>query len=180
MKMSKNFRHDGKGLGMTTASDSPAQIIAKYFDWADVSHDGVLTDEDGMKTMEELFRRFGCDPDSPEASRIRQAREQLWQSMLAAVDKDNDGKITRDEYITYYTALPLEEHNQSIELYAETVFELADSDDNEQLTKEEFTLSHQHISGQTVDDIFTRYDRDGDGVLSKAEYLECMRNFMAA
>ncbi len=110
-----------------------------------------------------MLRRFGRDPDSPQAHKYRESVGQLWGSMLAAADEDNDGKITRDEYIAYHESLPSAGLDKSIELYADAVFALAGSDGNSQLKKEEFILSHQYLSPQITDDLFRRYDKDATG-----------------
>jgi Ca2+-binding EF-hand superfamily protein len=171
-----------RGDGIVTAeSSSHEQKIAGLFDLLDNDHDGVLTEEDSTKIFEEMVRQFGRDPDSPQARKCQRVRDQFWQSMLAAVDKDNDGRITRDEYIAYHNDLSLEDIKEGTILYADAIFELADSDDNNKISKEEFTRQ-QHAKGETspdfVDDVFRRFDGDGDGVLTKAEFIEYVVDFM--
>jgi Ca2+-binding EF-hand superfamily protein len=165
---------DERGTKMTTPSDASAPTVVDSFDLLDNDHDGFITKDDIMAYGDETIRQYGRDPDSQEASNYRQVVGQFWEAMQAAADKDNDQRITKDEYVDHVSS---KEFGESIDLYSDALFELANSDDNQQLTKEEFARWGAADTA-FVDDVFGRYDQDGDGALTKSEYREYMRGFL--
>jgi Ca2+-binding EF-hand superfamily protein len=161
---------------MTAPFDASTPTVADSFDLLDNDHDGFITKEDIVAYVDETIRQYGRAPDSQEASKYRQVVGQFWEAMQAAADKDNDQRITKDEYVDHVSS---KEFGEAIDLYSDALFDLANSDDNQQLTKEEFA---RWGAAETafVDDVFARYDQDGDDVLTKSEYRNYMRDFLRA
>jgi Ca2+-binding EF-hand superfamily protein len=154
------------------------KMIADSFDHLDLDHNGFLEEQDFVRYGEEVIRQFDCSPDSPKARKFIEGTRQTWRRMQSAVDEDNDQKISRDEFARHQENVSPEE----LDAFADSIFELADDDDNGELTKEEFAKL-QRVRGENsadhVEKVFNQYDQDKDGVLTRSEYRKYLQDHLS-
>ncbi|MEU5695468.1 EF-hand domain-containing protein [Actinosynnema sp. NPDC020468] len=162
---------------MTTISPTARQKIAESFDLFDTNHDGTLTKDDFTRYADNLARAFGRDPQSPPARNLKQTTEELWQKLQ--VSTGGKQSVSREEFLQYHERTQSQE--PEILQYADAIFELADADGNDRLSRDEFARVQQARGEKNpafVDDAFATYDADGDGALTKSEFIEYIRDFI--
>jgi len=152
----------------------------KWFAELDTNHDGFITADElkafGDKMHAEWQQKHadagapqnGTQP-APDASR----GERMAQHILARVDTDKDGKISKAEFDTESTALFKRlDKNSDGKIAADEVpahhwgdhgpqFGMMDADHDGKITKAEFTAAE--------DKMFDRLDTNHDGVISQDE-----------
>lgn len=163
---------------MTTMSPTARQKVAESFDLFDTNNDGTLTKNDFTQYADNLARAFNRDPQSPPARKFKRTCEQLWQKLQSSVGADKQS-ISKQEFMQYHERT--QSQDPEIKQYADAVFELADADDNDQLTRDEFAQVQQargEANAAFVDEVYARYDADGDGVLTKSEFVTYCRDFI--
>jgi Ca2+-binding EF-hand superfamily protein len=87
----------------------------------------------------------------------RQAR----QGIFGAADSDDDGFVTREEYVL----------NRAITDEAKLIYEDMDADGNGRLTAEELVGSGKLEDKDLAEAVFKALDTNGDGELNIPEYL---------
>jgi Ca2+-binding EF-hand superfamily protein len=151
------------------AAASANNVVAESFERLDLNHDGFLEQEDLTRYTDELISQFGRSPDSQAAQKFMEVGQQAWQRLQSAIDANNDQRISKEEFIEFHSNMSPGEFDS----FADAIFELADSDDNNVLTKDEFRKLQQ-VRGENnpsyIEEVFSRYDEDNDGALTRAEY----------
>ncbi len=162
---------DKNGDGKITRDEFPGP--PQFFDHLDANGDGVIT--------------------SDEASRFRREREgrpPFGETLLRALDTDNDGKVSQPEFagiVSFFTQLDKDKDGllgpdeltdlalvrptkTSGGFDIEALFERVDSDKDGMLSESELSSSPQFSNPR----FFAMLDQDKDGFVTKDE----MRSFM--
>jgi len=85
---------------------SVVQQLAKHFRKADKNEDGILTRAElihYMRQCPDMKALLGFAPHQPIGDAEREAFEAVYKLM----DEDDDGKITEEELVAYFTTFPL-------------------------------------------------------------------------
>jgi len=110
---------------------------ARIFDSADTNGDGIITRAEFLSARERGFARLDRNGDgyidkSDMSGRLggrQQAQEKLAE-LVAQLDKNGDGRISKAEFVEGSTPL----------------FDLADTDHNGELSKEEVAVAKQKMT----------------------------------
>ncbi|MEV6231919.1 EF-hand domain-containing protein [Saccharopolyspora shandongensis] len=160
-----------------TAIPSIEKMIEKSFGNLDSDHDGYLDEADLKRYSDELINKFGRSPDEAAAGNFRAAVQGMWRHMQGAMDKNQGQRISKQEFTEYQ----LNQASTEVDTFAEAIFDLANADDNNHLSREEFR-NVLAVEGQKdpkfVDEVFERYDSDNDGSLTKSEYRKYVQEHM--
>ncbi|GAB3450661.1 EF-hand domain-containing protein [Actinophytocola sediminis] len=141
----------------------------------DVNGDGYLERAD----FDALADRWVSIRGKTRADRLREIMVGWWTVLHAASDQNRDEKVTLGEVLA-----TVENLGTMLDLVAATatsMFEAVDQDGDGQVSAEEYG---RMIHAWTGDDApteagFARLDLDGDGVLSKAEFIRHWVEFWA-
>ena len=109
----------------------------------DTDNDGTVDLDEAKKAASALFDKLDTDKDG--TLDFKELHGRLTRLEFGAADPDNDGTLTKDEYLAM----------------VEKRFKAADPDNDGTLTKDEYLA--------VVEKRFGAADRDNDGTLSAAE-----------
>jgi len=176
----------GPGGGLFKAADTNKDGVVdqsefqasrdKWFAELDTNKDGFISTDElkafGDK-MHAEWQQKHADADGTQAAPDASRSERMTQHILARVDTDKDGKISRAEFDTESTALFKRlDKNSDGKIAADEVpahhwggkgpqFGMMDTDKDGKVTKAEFTAAE--------DKMFQKLDTNGDGVITKDE-----------
>jgi len=98
----------------------------------------------------------------------RKRKEEIKKQFMKAIGKDaNDGKLSKDQWLTVLTAAGI--HNGTEEV--RKMFDVKDRDLDGRLSFEEF-MGEESRSER----LFKLMDKDGDGYVTKSEFREVCKN----
>ena len=122
--------------------------------------------------------------------------------MFASADSNGDGKITEAEFLAFKpmhggapghpgmggmgmghgpggTPPTPQERDAQMQAFQTEVFKALDTDHNGQLSAAEFSSAHEAVHNIMAKHMFTKLDRNGDGVLTKDEFPFFMQKLSA-
>jgi len=154
--------------------------LTKVFNTLDHDGSGVLTKADLELSAEATAKIRGYQSGSSEYASIYDKTVTKQWDDLGKMDSDGDGKVTLDEFIAYYDKPASDPTvNELIALGGETLFEMGDSDGDGEIGLPEFkkmNLAWQSDEAQ-AEQTFTKLDQNGDGSLSKEEFLAHVKDY---
>jgi Ca2+-binding EF-hand superfamily protein len=170
----RNFASGKRRDEVTAAASIRERKIGKEFDIIDSNGDGVITSEDFKSPLQ---RTHG---NRPNFEKFLISCMQSWEKMLELLDKDMDGQVSREEFVSYHLNASPEELREMTNLFSDAIFELFDRDQDQRISQQEF------VSGQIAfgvpetesGEIFTRLDSDSDGYLSIEEFKNLVADFV--
>ncbi|WP_233289422.1 EF-hand domain-containing protein [Kitasatospora sp. MBT63] len=154
----------------------PARPIApkaRIYAMLDTDKDGVASRHDYFVRIERAQRATGRTDDDPLVIAAHATGERAW----AAMDANNDGVITYEEYAAWVDA----EKFDTVCRYAlGALFDLADTDRTGALDRRQFTVLRQALGNpaDNADAAFDALDGDGDGRIGRKEYLAAIRAYV--
>lgn len=115
------------------------------------------------------------------AAELQRRLQEHWRELVARVDKDRDGRVSREEYLEFCAAVSRDftgPAGQSVRALADVLFTACDRNGNEALSESEFVLWARAYG--LVDAVaiagFNLIDRDRNGRITRAEWLRFMRD----
>jgi hypothetical protein len=156
-----------------------------YFALIDESGDGLVEAEDFELRAERLADAQNVtDPD--ERAQLRQRVMSWWEHLCALADIDDDDRVTREEWQTYWEALQAsvnqggetgERTLQSLERAARGTFQAMNKTGSSHVTESEY---EEWLAAWGVDEskaAFDRLDRDDSGGLTEENLVEAVKEF---
>jgi Ca2+-binding EF-hand superfamily protein len=154
--------------------------LTKSFNSLDHDGSGVISQEDLAQSAEATAQVRGYKSGSPEYQSLYEKMvTSPWQD-LVKMDADGDGKVTLDEYIAYFDKPASDPTvNRFITNGGEALFNAGDSDSDGEISLENFkkmNLAWQPDEAQ-AEQTFGKLDTNGDGAISKEEFLGHVKDF---
>ncbi|MET9489727.1 lipase family protein [Nocardia sp. NPDC006630] len=164
----------------TAAGASETGSARSGFGLLDITGDGYLMADDYEAFGLRLVQAFGEAVGSPKATAVRAGYRALWRSMAAMADADGDGRITPSEFQSWLeTHWDNEEFDRSITPLAQSVIDLADTDRNGVLDRDELIallIGCEHSPAEATV-LFDRLDIDNSGTITTDELITAIRQF---
>ncbi len=155
-----------------------------YFDLIDEDENGFIEANDFRLRAERMAEARGVTDE--EALSTLQSRVMTWWEHLCAIaDFDDDDRITREEWETYWESIEAgvsqegeerEETLQSLEQAARGTFKAINTDTGP-ITEKEYTDWLEAWGVEEGDAAFHRLDRDGSGTLTQEDLVEAVKEF---
>jgi len=180
--------------------DQAKAALISGFNGADKNRDGVVTEEeyikatsrtkeefretdensDGKHTLDEQLDHFaGTKPFLEEMAKTLQTAKEI----LRHDDKDGDGLLSEEEFLAHSKTLLHDVQNEASFQHADTNkdgFHDADEIVAEIMRVAGFTKEGGRFIEQGVEEAFKAADTNGDGAVTKEEYLKTWKNATAA
>jgi Ca2+-binding EF-hand superfamily protein len=155
--------------------------FANEFGALDHNGNGYITADDYEAKAQELANLQGAQPSSPEYRALQERFKKNWNELQKAVDKDNDGRVTLDEYISFAQNAVGEQSffENYVIATAASMFDLADRDKDGSISLEEYKRCSTsfNVPQGKYEQMFADYDGNGDGRIGKDELLQLVRNY---
>ncbi len=133
-----------------------------------------------------LAQSSGQDPSSAKVTDLVQELELMWSQFAGMADTDNDGRISRDDYLVFAEGMTAmlrsvgPDDEWPLDPFIHRLFDLIDADADGSITKDEYAiwLSSMGLAADTdIDAAFAGFDKNHDTKLSWDEFSQCSRQF---
>jgi len=151
--------------------------LEKMFELYDANKDGYIEAADYERVGEGFATGTGCAPGSPDFERLRATYLGFWEHLRQAADADQDGKVTREEFVaSYETLLAMRE---TIEQVSRGILQMTDRDGDGKISRGEYGANMQAygLDAPAADEAFGHLDRDGDGFIDTDELMQNVEEF---
>lgn len=147
----------------------------------DIDDNGFIEQADVSGLGLRLIASQRRAPGSDVHTRLQDRLGAYWQEMVRLVDKDQDGRISREEFLQFCLALPRDltgPAGDSVRAMAEALFSVCDRHEVGTLAEDDFVrLGRAYgLSDRAALTGFKLIDRNGNGRISKEEWLRFMRD----
>jgi Ca2+-binding EF-hand superfamily protein len=141
--------------------------VSKTFDAFDLTRDGYIEDTE----FKEIMQKLGAP-----------ATKESLEAMLNLLDKDKNGRVSKEEFLSFYKDQVLsthhEEEHHGFHETAKYMFALFDTDKSGEITIGEFkSLLDAFNVGFTVDeigDLVNELDEQNNGTIGEEEFVELL------
>ncbi|MEV6071294.1 lipase family protein [Nocardia sp. NPDC052001] len=165
---------------MNAPRTAETPLTRRGFGLLDTTGDGYLTIDDYEAFGLRLVQAFGEAPGSPRALAVREGYRALWHSMAARADTNRDQRITATEFLIWlHTHWDDDGFDRDITPLAQAVIDLADTDRNGVLDREEFIAlltGCEHTRTEACA-LFDRLDTDHSDTITTDELITAIRDF---
>ncbi|MCW2897861.1 MAG: calcium-binding EF-hand-containing protein [Streptosporangiaceae bacterium] len=159
------------------ASEFQRSKIAGVFDAMDADGDGFLREADFSALADRWTAIRGVAPGSADHTRLTSIMMGWWATLLAGSDLDRDNNVTLDEVLKTVDQLAGMSH--TVTGTAEAMFEATDENGDGRISPAEYNQLIEAWNGcaTDTDEIFPLLDLDGDGYLSRDEFVRLWTQF---
>lgn len=157
------------------SSEFLTRKLKRGFDCFDTDHNGVVELGDFSEAGNRVSIAFGVAPSSPQGSAMREAWETMWLGLFGPMDRDNDGKVTFEEFNAGLSSQVADEaggYERFLSQCVDRIVDVVDRDGDGRLSAEEFGTLYAAMLGLSAEETaaaFARLDTDADGALTRAE-----------
>jgi Ca2+-binding EF-hand superfamily protein len=159
--------------------------LAKVFNYLDADGNGVLELEDILAYASRLMSAFSEDPTAPKGQAVLDSFHSFWQELLSSIDMDGDRRISPEEWQLGFASAYIDDpagYERAFRPAAEAVLNLADTDNNGTLERDEFARvqTAMRVAGDDVDAAFDHLDADNSNSLSVDELLTAVQEYFTS
>ncbi|MDQ6947728.1 MAG: EF-hand domain-containing protein [Actinomycetota bacterium] len=149
------------------------------FDALDATADGFLDRDDFTQRANQMCAALAPDERSQHHQDLQRAYRQAWEQLRIRADADDDGRLTREEYVTAVEKGILQDPQyieDAVLVVSRALFRASDQDGDDVLSREEYVKMFTAIDmdGDMAAAGFDHIDRDGDGTISYSEFIEAL------
>ncbi|MFG2987612.1 EF-hand domain-containing protein [Streptomyces sp. NPDC048258] len=149
------------------------------FDRLDTNGDGVLAADDYRASAERKLQSYGMGPNSPKGRALIEANLAMWQQQAQLVDRDHDGRITREEYRRWVGSLPASDSGSpsgtpEVMAVLHAQFNVADRDGDGLVDCRDFVAWRglKGVPAKSAEASFELIDSDADGAISWNDFTD--------
>ncbi|WP_371494338.1 EF-hand domain-containing protein [Kitasatospora sp. NBC_00374] len=149
--------------------------LRRHFELLDFDGNGFIEQSDIEEFVERITEAAGAE-GTPQSVRLREEGGRLWRRLQKALDTDGDQRISRDEFVGAADLNAV--MAMAVELGAAS-FEVTDTDRDGRISLQEWIRMDRKLGVSHADSMhgFRLLDRDGDGFVTRAEYVKGVEEF---
>ncbi|MDY7015768.1 MAG: EF-hand domain-containing protein [Cyanobacteriota bacterium] len=155
--------------------------LTKLFCMYDNNCGGFLEYQDFQNVLSKLARLRNWSSRSSKYLILENTLKARWKKLEQAADTSHNKQVNLEEWLNYYDEILSDgqKYNEQVRALVEVLFEAFDRDGDGKINQQEWSelLGVYNISPVYVSSIFPKIDINSDGVLTKEELLELIRDF---
>lgn len=159
-------------------ADAIKRKLEQLFNATDANNDGYVEWADYQRIVDRYLTAFTIDKDERKGQTLQVTYQMYWLELLRHANRSQ--RLTRDEYIAANRAASIDTSRfNMVEGIPHAIVDIMDNDDDNEINKEEFAqfLQASGITAPHAMDTFAALDTDGDGRISRQEYVRSVREF---
>jgi len=166
-------------------SDLQRRRLGRLFEAYDADQDGYVGQEDFERRAAGMIHTFGVDAEQQRPQALRNEVLQGWQRLQAAMDTDNDQRLSKEELLTFMANTIIGRPGAFVQLMLPTlqaVLDVVDTDRDGRIGLEEFVKwqGSARATEAEATQAFQQLDRDGDGSLTQDELLQALEEYFTS
>lgn len=153
--------------------------LLHHFRCLDADNSGSIEKKDAEIFAERFAKIRGAAPGSDIHQDMLSKWIYIWENFWSKADSDGDGKVSPEEFCQ---GIEVGVSNANFEdPLIGTLFDTVDLNGDGEISQEEHRLFFQVFSLDAEKSalVFSKLDTDGDGILSKEEFIRAKREFLA-
>jgi hypothetical protein len=165
-------------------SDLQRRKFTRLFNVQDLDRDGYLEENDFEGFAANIAKAFHHQAGDSTYEMLQQAYRNQWEELEQHTDEHRENKISLDEWMEYHDRMLnspdlLSQHIREVQEGFYQLCELLDpgKGDVTTLFRYQMFCKGYNLDPQDAEKWFQRMDADKDGVLSKAEMYETVKEF---
>jgi Ca2+-binding EF-hand superfamily protein len=165
---------------MTMLSAFRRRKLSAGFHELDLDGDGRVGNDDIEALIKNHGTAYGFAEGTPEYEALAQRTRAVWER-LKEFDSSGDGEVTLEEYVAGFAAF-LDQRDafmNSMDVLVDAFYALADRDRDGRIDETELILHFRawNHSEEQAREAFQRLDRNGNGAISKEEWMANLKEF---
>lgn len=164
---------------MTTAARDIITIkLERSFDTMDANRDGYLDWSDYQALADRYIQAYRLDKNDRKARSLQTFTQIYWLELLRHAGVDSD-RLTKDQFVVANRLAVVDTSRLNVtEGGGHAIFDVLDTNDDNEISADEFArFLCDVLRSDAVDamDMFTKLDIDGDGAISRYEFIRAVR-----
>ncbi|GLW99414.1 EF-hand domain-containing protein [Microtetraspora sp. NBRC 16547] len=163
----------------TTSADPIGQKMSSLFEATDTNHDGYIEWADYQLLIDRYISGYRMDRNDRRAQALTVAYMMLWQELLR--HGNGEHRLDKGQFVNAIRAASIDTSRfNMVEAMPHAVFDIIDADGVNTISKDEFAQLLKVLDFATPDamDRFMILDTDGDGQVSRQEFIRSVREFL--
>ncbi len=182
--------HLKTGGGELNGDYQLSQVQCKKMEWwfqvYNVDNSGYLNMEDYFIYLRRLQDICGFNLQDPKYKRIFNIQQEWWEGLIQHADKNDDGEIDLEEWMTWATEIVATMRRQNAQTgerpydeWGHLLFQLIDANHNGEISIAEYAQYMQALNsiGGDIDHAWQHFDPEGIGHISEARFSKILEDF---
>ncbi|MCO5973992.1 EF-hand domain-containing protein [Actinoallomurus soli] len=159
--------------------DARLDRIKAAFNALDTDANGYLEADDFDRLAHRITHALDVPESSAKAQALRTGCRRYWQGLVGALDQNNDGKLTYEEYARFHEPAGYE---VNVRPYAEALTGICDRDDDGFVQHADFVRGMRAVGfpEENVEALFQAFDPHGTGRVAVGEWRTAIEEYFLA